>query len=161
MELIPLPKAAVAEHGFTHKAIITYADLTAAAGASDTTVTLTLFPNPDSASDTFAVGTVVDNVAFDLVTAFDASDAAINSLLLEVGDGGATARLSVQKELAVDGTEILCWQSALAYAYPVADTLDAKFTVAGGASPTIDELTSGEVHIYFRVKRLEPMRDID
>lgn len=140
----------------THKVVINAADV--AALGSGTTGTIALFPR----TGTFPAGTRVQFAAINLITPFDASDASINSLLIEVGDGGDTDRLLTQTQLAVDGTEILFASSAgLAYAYPVADTVDALFTVAGGASPTLAEINAGEVEIYFRVSDLNDLEASD
>lgn len=159
MKIIPLSKAHSAATGWTHKVTITYADLVTAGGAT-TTATITLFPNPESGAQTFSIDTVVDRVHTRLITAFDASDAAINSLTLSVGDGGSTTRFINATQLAVDGTEITSLASSTAYAYLAADTLDALFTVAGGGTPLMNELTSGEVHVYFRVIKLEDFDNI-
>lgn len=133
----------------THKVVIDYADI-AALGAG-TTGTIALIP----ASGTFPAGTTARFAGMQLVTAFDSSgDASINSLLVEVGDGGDTDRLLTQTQIAVDGTEILYKVEGAVtqpYAYLVADTIDALFTVAGGASPTLAEITSGELHIYLEI----------
>ncbi|TXH41419.1 MAG: hypothetical protein E6Q97_37620 [Desulfurellales bacterium] len=132
----------------THKVVIDYADV--AALGSGTTGTIAIIP----ASGTFPAGTTARFAGMQLVTAFDASDASINSLLVEVGDGGDTDRLLTQTQIAVDGTEILYKvEGAVTQpsSYLVADTIDALFTVAGGASPTLAEITSGELHIYLEI----------
>lgn len=134
----------------THKAIITYADLAAASAA--TTATFQIFPLVSGT--TFPAGTVARFAGMNLVTAFDFSDAGITSCLLEIGDGGDTDRLLTQTELAVDGTEVLYkveGATTQPYAYLVADTIDALFTVANGGSPLVTEATSGEVHIYLHI----------
>jgi hypothetical protein len=143
-----------AQTGFTHKFNVTYSDLvTAAASGGVTNVTIQLHP---SGTTTVPVGTTVERAAFRLVTAFDFSDSGITSLLMEVGDGGDTDRFIPQKEVAVDGTEILWFETSqatgtLPYSYLTADGIDVKFTAANGGSPTIDETTSGEVDIYLRI----------
>lgn len=156
MKWIPLSPTQRQFMNATHKVVITASDV--AALGSGTTGTIALFPR----TSTFPAGTTVELARINLITAFDASDASVNSLLLEVGDGGDTDRLLTQTELAVDGTEVLFKASAgLAYAYPVADTVDALFTVAGGASPTLAEINAGEVEIYFRVSDLNDLEGTD
>lgn len=148
MKLIQLAPTDARYQMATHKVVITYTDV-AALGAG-TTGTLAIIPT----TGTFPAGTVARFAGLQLITAFDASDASINSLLIEVGDGGDTDRLLTQTEIAIDGTEILYKASAATtqpYAYLVADSIDALFTVAGGASPTLAEITSGEVHLYLHV----------
>lgn len=145
MKFIPL-SATQRKFGLgTHKVVIDHTDV--AALGSGTSAALAIFPR----TGTFPAGTQVRFCGFKLNTAFDASDASINSLLIELGDGGDPDRLLAQTQIAVDGTEILNATSNLAYAYAAADTLDATFTVAGGASPTLAEINAGEVEIYLHV----------
>lgn len=159
MKVIPLCGDVVARTGFTHKVIIGFADLVAkAAGGGVTNVTIQIFPDIGVASGGtgFPAGGYVLAAGYRLNTAFDFSDAAIVSLLMEVGDGNSTARFVPQKELAIDGSHVDFWVSSNAtstipFAYTAADGIDAKFTCSGGASPTIDETTSGEVEVYLHV----------
>ena len=154
MKLIALSPTDARYKLATHKVVITFTDV--AALGSGTTGTLALFPF----TGTFPAGTTVRFAGLNLKTAFDASDASINSLLVEVGDGGDTDRLLTQTELAVDGTEVLFKASALMYSYPIADTVDALFTVAGGASPTLAEITSGEVELYLHITDVNRLENI-
>jgi hypothetical protein len=163
MIVTPLPLETRAATGFTHKVKITYADLTLLAATSDTTVTIPIYPEPSAAlvGVNGPAGMCCRKAAVLLDTAFDASDASINSLLLEIGDGGSTARFFPQTEMAVDGTEVLYFESkatTMPYAYLVADTIDVKFTVAGGGSPTIDELTSGVLYIFLAIVNLNELK---
>lgn len=159
MKVIPLPFETQVRTGFTHKIIVSWLDLVAKAALGGVTnVTIQLYPDIGVASGGTGMpaGSYVRMAGFKLNTAFDFSDAGITSLLMEVGDGGSTARYIPQKELAVDGTEILYWVSSAAtstmpFAYLSADGIDAKFTCANGGSPTIDETTSGEVEIYLAI----------
>ncbi len=101
---------------------------------------------------TVPAGTLVRRCAMRLVTPFDASDASLNSALLEVGDGGDTDRFMPQTQLALDGTEILYFATpnatdSLPYAYLAADGIDAKLTTAGGGA-LVGSLTAGAVEIY-------------
>jgi len=147
MKLIPLSPSDRKYNLATHKVVITHTDVAALATDS---AALQIFPE----SGNFVAGTAFRFCGFNLRTAFDASDAAINSLLIELGDGTDPDRVLAQTQIAVDGTEILSATSNLAYAYPAADTLDAKFTCAGGASPLLSEFTSGEIEIYLHVSVL-------
>jgi hypothetical protein len=149
MKLIPLAPQTTALTGATHKVSIKAADVAALAGAS---AALAILPP----SGTFGAGMFVEVIAHNLITAFDSSaDASINSLLAEVGDGGDTDRLLTQTEVALDGTEVLFKAgTGIGMAYSVADTVDVTFTVAGGASPTLAEIDSGEMELYLRVFNL-------
>lgn len=148
MKLIPLPFETRALTGYTHKAIVTHADLVTYSGGSTTSVVPLLNAR---------VGDVVEAAAYSLVTAFDFSDAGITSCTLAVGDDGSTGRFIDAKETAVDGSEVLYYAGnavatpLMPYAYIVANSIDALFTVANGGSPLTSEATAGEVHIYLRV----------
>jgi hypothetical protein len=146
----------------THKVVITAAML-AGLGAG-ATLTLQLFPAQTPSqfaagtapTGTNPVGLIARFAGMHLVTAFDFSDSSINSLLAEIGDGGDTDRLMTQKQLAVDGTEVLEWAEAATtqpYAYPIVDTIDLLLTAAGGGDPTVQEATSGEVEFYLHLSR--------
>lgn len=163
MRKFKLGPETVLQTGFNYKWVLTYADITAAAGASDTSIAIPLLPF--TSGKTFPAGTCVHRVAMNLITAFDASgDASINSLLFEVGDGTDPNRFIGQTQVAVDGTEILFDAGAVStrpYAYLAADTLDVTFTVAGGSDPTLDELTSGELEIYAFITDLNDLEVVD
>jgi hypothetical protein len=119
-------------------------------GAGNTTLSSQVFPE---GTGTCPAGTCFLEAGLNLTTAFDASDAAINSLLIEIGDTD-TDRALTQTETAVDGTEILFKVSAastMPFAFTTADGLDALWTVAGGANPTLAEITSGAAEIYLLV----------
>lgn len=136
-------------HRATHKIVLNYADI-AALGANTTGV-IPLVP----ASGTFPAGTHFACAKTHLVTAFDFSDTSINSLLIEIGiTGGDTDKYLTQTQIAVDGTEVI-YEAMSAATSPknenAADSVDALFTVAGGANPTLAECTSGEIHIYLEV----------
>lgn len=138
-----------AASGYNKKVVITHADLTES--TVNTAQTIELFSVP--------AYTVVDSCAFKLVTPFeDASDNALNTTTLIVGDGGSTARFSPSKELNVNGTEILAWATAnatdtLPYAYVSADTIDAIF--GSMADKALSDVDVGEVHIYLGVRTLD------
>jgi len=151
MKLIPLPAETVGLTDYTHKVIIDYTDLVALGAAANGTIQI--FPS----TGTFPAGMCCQKVALNLIEAFDFSDAGIDSLLIEVGDGGSTARLCAQTQLAKDGSEVLFFSEVKTYAYLVADAIDAKFTVADGGSPLLSETTSGKVEIYLRMVDLNDL----
>ncbi len=149
MKLIPLSVTDQVTLLATHKVLIEAADV--AALGSGTSAALQILPT----TGTLPAGTVVRFAGLRLVTAFDASDAGINSLLVEIGDGVDPDRFLAQTQIAVDGTEIL-WAAAggLTFAYASADAIDATFTVAGGGTPTLAEINAGAVEIYLHVRQL-------
>lgn len=144
MKIIPLTPEERCRHLATHKFIITYADLTTAA----TTQTTQIFPY---GTGTVPAGTIVRFAGLKLTTAFDFSDTDIDSLTVQVGDGGDTDRLLAATQIAADGTEVTDYVAATTtqpHAYASADGIDALFTVAGGASPLVSEATSGVLELF-------------
>lgn len=157
---IPLPLTTVAATGWTHKNILTHADI-AALGAAATGV-IQVFPGVSGVNGPTQM--LVRNVAFDLVTPFDFSDAGITSLTVQAGfTGGATAALMEATEIAVDGAEILGF-IAKATTQPLivvaADTIDLLFTAANGGSPLLSEATAGELHVYYAAIDSKVLRDV-
>ena len=154
MKSIQLSPTERALNGATHKVIVTYADV-AALGASATGVIELL---PDTAKYTGAtlpVGTEVALCKYQLVTAFDFSDAGITSCLIEIGltDGDTDAFLA-STEMAADGSYVSYKSAASVTSRAMitkADTVDALITVANGGSPLCSECTAGELHLYFKV----------
>ena len=145
MQLIRLAPTDRKFHHATHKVIFDYNDI-AAMGAV-TTLTTAIFP----VTGTFNAGQRVRLAGLNLVTPFDFSDASINSLTLAIGDGNSTGRFIAATQLAADGSYVSFYAANATtqpYAYPIADTVDALFLCAGGASPTLAECTSGKVEIY-------------
>lgn len=139
-------------HGFTHKIVVTHADVT----GTGATKTLPIFP----VSGNVAVGTVVWDAAFRLVTAFDASgNASLTSLTMTVGDDGDVDRFLVSREIHIDGTEIkydVSAPSTTPYVYTTANAIDAAFT--GSASQALDDLDSGEIEIFLKITDLEGLK---
>lgn len=152
-KLIPLNAETSARTGFNYKVVLDYVAV-AALGAV-TTGTIQLLPTGNGlipGTTNVPVGFSVLRTGFYLETAFDFSDAAINSLLLEVGDDGSTNRFQGQTQIAIDGTEIIyevTKATSLPYSYNTANGIDLFLTVAGGGSPTMVECTSGKIHIFF------------
>lgn len=135
-------------HGATHKIVVKAADI--AALATDT-ASLALVPT----SGTVPIGTTVGDCKIKVTAAWDFSDASINSMLVEVGDGTDPNRFIGQVQVAEDGTEVdytVANANSQPYTYLAADTIDLTVTVAGGANPTLAECTTGEMEIYLSVR---------
>lgn len=150
MKVIRLSPEAQARHNATHKVIVTYSDV-AGIGAAASGV-LQVFPATGSTG--MPAGTRVSNCRFNLTTAFDFSDAGIDSLTATLGDGGSAARLISSTQLAADNTEILYKAEGAVtqpYVYLAADAIDITFTVATGGSPLLSETTSGELEVYLHI----------
>lgn len=133
--------------GATHLIVVKYSDLaTYTATASTPTATIELLAVED--------GDFVRCIASRLRTAFaDASDAAFNSTLVELGDGGDVDRLLVSQEVNSNGTEILAKQGVAAgFTFTGADTLDVKFTSTAGKA--LSDLDSGEIHFFVQIAKL-------
>lgn len=145
MDITNLSVEEMARTGFTHKAVITYADL---ADTADTSLALTLY--------TYAAKTLFKSGGFRLVTAFDGTST--TALTVKVGWNGATTDdddgLIAAVELHNDGTEITGGDATGAafatlrtgYVALDAGVLTATFTAT---TANLDDLTTGEVHIYW------------
>lgn len=161
-KLIPLNGETRARTGFSHKVIFDYVAVAAIGAAASGAAQIVPTGNGlTPGTGTVPVGFAVVRCAFNLITAFDFSDAGITSMLLEVGDGGDPNRFIGQTEVAVDGTEILSQISLVAtipYAYLTADGIDLTLTVANGGSPLLSECTSGKVEIYLLLVDLNDLK---
>lgn len=156
----PLAYEETVKSGFTHRCTIPYSTAATVGGAA-TTATVAILDVP--------VGTVVtDRCAYVNTEAWDASDASINSLTISVGDDGDVDRYMqvTTPQLAEDGTEVDYFislagaapaTSTAPFVYTTANTVDVVFTVAGGGSPLMNELTSGSVDIYLQVFSLKDL----
>jgi hypothetical protein len=133
--------------GFTHKIVITYADLASTAG---TGLAIPLIA--------YSAKAYFFNAAFRLVTAFDGTTT--TNLAMILGWNGATTDddngLIATVELHNDATEITGGDgTGVAFAtkrtgYMALDAgnIEATFTATGA---NLTDLTSGEVHIYVGV----------
>lgn len=135
--------------GWTHKITLTHEDLTET--NANTAQTITLLTLPANAA--------VMHAGFYLETPFqDASDAALNTTTLIVGDAGDTDRLIPSKELNVNGTEILAFATANAtdsipYAYVASTTVSAIF--GSMAAKSLSDIDAGKIHIFLQVSNLD------
>jgi hypothetical protein len=166
MKLIPLSSEERIHMGFSHKVIVTFADLTAAA----TTQTLILFPDASpadvlgtqSAGYTLPSGTYIAKCGFQLITPF--SGGSVSALTVGIGDGGSATRYSASnasdlfttssntKNASVGGTGYTFTQSDVAAGNVAAVT--ALFTATGG---NLSTLTAGVVELYIAVHRLNDL----
>lgn len=145
MKTLALSPEERAQSGFTHKAIITYEDLS---GTAATTKTLTLA--------SYSAGQLFHKAAYKLVTNFDGG--ATSALALDVGWNGGTTDdpdgLLDNYEIHEDASEVKYGDgngAAFAtlrtgYAALDAGDLEALFTATGA---NLTALTQGEVHIYW------------
>jgi hypothetical protein len=148
---LQLNAADQARFGFTHKVVITFADLTALGAVASGTVALA----------TYTAGLGCTKAAFRLVTAF--TGGATSALALDVGHNGATTddpdSILDNYEVHSTGTEIFFGDgNGAVFAtlrtgyYPLdAGTYEATFTATGG---NLSVLTAGEVNIYLRLEDL-------
>jgi hypothetical protein len=138
-----LPAETKAATGYTHKAIVTHADLTETTANTAQSITLL----------TLAAGDVVRSGAYKLVTAFqDSADAAFNTTAVTTNAAGSA--LISATETNVNGTEV--FYKAHTATAPLtatsASTVAASF--AAMAAKSLSALTAGEVHFFFSVNKL-------
>ena len=148
MEIFELPVETKSATGYTHKAIVTHADLTEATADTDQTIALL----------SVAAGDVVEKAAYKLVTAFsDASDAAFNDTKVQVGDGTDTDEYIAATQVNVNGTEVLFAANVntVPFAYTAADTVD--LLVESMTAKSLSDLDAGEIHIYLAVTKLSSL----
>ena len=138
--------------GYTYHVKITADDLTETTANTAQTIELI----------TVAQGSVVQSVAYNMPVPFkDASDSALNTTTLEIGDDGNTDRFMVSTELNVNGTEILAFASAndvntLPYVYLAANTIDAVF--GSMAAKSLSNVDTGEIDILVNVVHIGEYR---
>jgi len=138
-----------ARRSFTHKFVITSADLTESTDNTAQDVTLLTVP----------ANSLVLAAATYLKTPFQKTGtSAYNSNALIVGDADDTARLIASQQLIVNGTEVLAKaqvQSKVPYAYEAATAIKAN--VASMAAYDLAELDAGELHIFLEVVDLDSL----
>jgi len=149
MKLFELPYETKAASGFTHKAIVTHADLTETADNTAQSVTL-LAVEP---------GDIVTRAAFKLVTAFEnTASTAFNTTTLAVGDDDVDEFID-ETEVNKNGTEVLyagqiITSTEIPKVYTSATTGPITATFTSMASESLAELNAGEAHIYLGITKL-------
>jgi hypothetical protein len=143
MEIFELPAETKSATGYTHKAIVTHADLTETTANTAQSITLL----------TLAAGDVVHSGAYKLVTAFqDTTDAAFNTTAVTTNAAGSA--LISATETNVNGTEV--FYKAHTATAPLtatgASTVAASF--AAMSAKSLSALNAGEVHFFFSVNKL-------
>lgn len=142
MQVIPLQHEQTGL-GATHKIVLTHADLTTAAADTDQVIPLL----------NVRLGTRVECIGTYVPTPFeDASDAALNTTLLSVGETDPDEFLTAQ-ELNENGTEVLAKAgTGDALVFLADDTVDA--TVESMTGKSLVNIDVGEVWIFLRVVHL-------
>lgn len=145
MTAYELPANTKAATGFTHTIKLTHVDLTETTADADQTIDLLDLP----------VGTVVNKVAYKLVTPFkDASDAAFNDTDFSLGETGDVDEFIDETEVNENGTEVL-YSAGFAFtdaacvlpkAYTSASKLTATF--ASMVAKSLSDLDAGEIEVY-------------
>lgn len=147
MKTITLPPDTRRETGATHKAIIDFNDLIAL--GANATGNLSILQKAGVAIQVPA-GTRFRLIGSHLVTPFVFSDGAMTGLTVTVGDAGSNNRHLASQQLATVGTPVTDQLgTAGEYLYTAATQVNAYFTGAGGASPTLAEATAGKVEIAY------------
>lgn len=145
MKTYVLSQEEQAKTGFTHRINLTHEDLTETTANTAQTIAIL----------TVAARDYVSDAAFNLVTPFeDASDNALNTTTIIVGDDGNDDRYIVSTELNKNGSEILAFGAASTarYAYLAANTIDAIF--GSMAAKSLSDIDVGEIDIFLKVSRL-------
>lgn len=132
--------------GYSRRFVITADDLTEAQANTAQEITLITLP----------AGTVVKSCAYYMPTAFeDASDNALNTTTLIVGDAGDADRFIDSTELNKNGTEIIASSSnpsKVPYAYAASTAVVAKF--GSMAAKKLSDVDTGEIRIFLETSDL-------
>lgn len=132
--------------GYSHRFVIKAEDLTESTDNTAQAITLITLP----------AGTVVKSAAYYLKTPLeDASDSALNSTTITVGDAGDADRFIDSAELNKNGTEIIAGASngsKVPYAYAAETAVKATF--GSMASKDLASVDTGEVWIYLETADL-------
>ena len=152
--IIPLSADTAAAIGYTHKVVITSADVKAATTGSATNVTLRIFP--ENTASGIASNSIIDGLAVYLDAPFTNSAAPQQTALgLQLGDAGDVDRYI---QLAVGPTNTAIFAATNAFRF---ETSSTNYLVAGffgtnaNTSVGLTNLAGGKVNIYFR---LVPMK---
>lgn len=133
--------------GFTHRARVTYKDLTQT--AANTAQVIPLFAGKK--------GTTVNKVATFVREAFeDTEDAAFNNTALTIGDTGSAARFLASQQLNVNGTEVMAKAgTGTLHTYAAAGAAAVVNATFGSMSAkSLADLNKGEVDIFFSITEL-------
>lgn len=127
---------------FTHKIVLTSDDLTETTANTAQTIAILTVDAGDIVSDC----AVILNDGFE-----DASDNALNSTTLIVGDDGSTNRYLTSTELNENGSEVdyKAGTQTAGYAYLAANTVDAIF--GSMTDKSLSNVDVGEVTILLKV----------
>nr|WP_294577580.1 hypothetical protein [uncultured Rhodopila sp.] len=149
--------------GFSHKAIINYSDLTAAAGSQ----ALTIFPDvSNNAGALLYAGWAITKVAYRLIAGFTSGLPIAATLTL--GDGANATRYlaaaATDLYTAPSGTnskDFVLGSTSYAYSSNDATNSNAKLvaTIAVAAG-NVSAVTAGQVEIYFRADDLTPLAQV-
>jgi hypothetical protein len=141
MKVFELPNNTKTGYGYTHKVVITAADLT----ASGNTQTLSLFP--------VKPGTIIKDAAHKLVTEFVSSDATLVSNAYSLGNTAAATSIMSSTEVLGVHASTIAYKASTATA-PVAIAATGQSIVAAFTATSAKALntsTAGEIHIYLNV----------
>jgi hypothetical protein len=132
--------------GFNHRFVVSAEDLTESTDNTAQAITLITLP----------AGTVIKSAAYYLKTPLaDASDAALNTTTITVGDSADADRCINSSELNVNGTEVLYAVNDAAK-LPFVTTASTAVTATFGsmAAKDLASIDTGEVWVYLETADL-------
>lgn len=128
-------------HGFTHKIIVTAADIAATAAAANDTLLLTLFTAP--------AGCIVTNAAAYVKTAFTTTNCFSTDGTLAVGAGADPDALIDEH---VVNAERVCPFIATSYTSATATAITVRAVPTSGGD--LNNCVAGEYHVFLRLVNL-------
>jgi hypothetical protein len=155
--IIPLASDTAAMLGYTHKVVITAADVKAAAaasGASVTNVTLRLFP--ENTSSGIASNSIISGLAVVLDQTFtNLSGAQQTALGFQLGDAGDVDRYI---QLSVGPTNAATFAATNTFRFENSSTnyfVGGFFGTNANTSVPLTNLTSGRLNVFFNLVPLK------
>lgn len=151
MKIIPLSLQEKAEHGFTHKIILPYTDMTGWTSGTAYSIYPTLGTATAAAGTaTIPAGTRVRACAVNVDTAFTF---AAGTLVAIIGDDGDDDRYFASTTIkTANWTENTL--TTKPYIYQAANTIDIIITAGAGTPATI---AAGELHVYLALADAETL----
>jgi GTP cyclohydrolase III len=143
MKTFELPNNTKTGYGYTHKVVITAADLTSATN----TQTLSLFP--------VKAGTIIRDAAHKLVTPLVSSDSTVAAVAYTLGNTASATSIMSSTETLGAATEVV--YKAMTVTAPVAIVAGSQSVVAAftaTAEKALNTVTAGEIHVYLTVADL-------
>lgn len=150
MKIIPLTPQEKLSTGYTHKIIVTNADIPDA--ASGTKSTLKIFPR---GAAVLPIGTAVRRAGWAVPTSF--AGGSLSAMTVSLGDGSSDTALVAAGSVLTGQTPITYKEAAPAKVYLATDVLNAVFTPTGDKA---NAATGGELDVFLDIVDLSQFSQV-